>query len=157
MEDAIVKANLKELENIIQKFFEKTNFLVEIKDLFAEKETIFLKLKSEEPKILIGKNGNTLSKIQHLLKLILKKNKMLENFFLDIDVNDYKERKSEYLREIAREAADRVALIKKEKILEPMLAYERRIIHLELAQRPDVVTESVGREPERRVVIKPRV
>jgi len=157
MEDAIVKANLKELENIIQKFFEKTNFLVEIKSLSAEKETIFLKLKSEEPKILIGRNGNTLSKIQHLLKLILKKNKMLENFFLDIDVNDYKERKSEYLREIAREAADRVALIKKEKILEPMLAYERRIIHLELAQRPDVVTESVGREPERRVVIKPRV
>ena len=156
MEDAIVKANLKELENIIQKFFEKTNFLVEIKSLSAEKETIFLKLKSEEPKILIGRNGNTLSKIQHLLKLILKKNKMLENFFLDIDVNDYKERKSEYLREIAREAADRVALIKKEKILEPMLAYERRIIHLELAQRPDVVTESVGREPERRVVIKPR-
>jgi len=56
---------------------------------------------------------------------------------------------------LAKEIADEVALTKKEKILPPMPAYERRIIHLELAQRPDVTTQSIGQEPERRVVIKP--
>ena len=58
---------------------------------------------------------------------------------------------------MAISAADDVALTKKEKQLPPMTAYERRIIHLELASaRPDVVTESIGQEPERRVAIKPR-
>jgi len=49
-----------------------------------------------------------------------------------------------------------VALTKKEKSLAPMPAYERRIIHLELAGRQDVITESIGQEPERRVMIKLR-
>jgi len=59
------------------------------------------------------------------------------------------------LKELAKSVADEVALTKKERILEPMSAYERRIIHLELASRPDVTTESIGKEPKRRVVIKP--
>ncbi len=57
---------------------------------------------------------------------------------------------------MANSAADEVALIKKEKWLPIMPAYERRIIHLELSLREDVVTESIGEEPERRVVVKPR-
>jgi len=150
----ITKEKLKDTEKIVQDFFEKSGFLVEIKELFIEKETIFLKLKSEEPKVLIGKNGCTLSEVQHLLKVILKK-RFLENFFLDADIDDYKEKKTEYLKEIARETADEVALIKKEKILAPMPAYERRIIHLELADRADVVTESIDQGAERRIVIKP--
>jgi spoIIIJ-associated protein len=152
----IAETKLKELEEIVQRFFEKTDFLVEVKDLFIEKETIFLKLKSEQPKILIGKNGRTLNEIQHLLRMISRK-KFLENFFLDVDIDDYKEQKIEYLKEVAQETADRVALIKKEKELEPMSAYERRIIHLELSQRPDIATESVGQDPERRIIIKPKV
>ncbi len=150
----IAKAKLKEIEKIVQDFFGKIGFLIEIKDLFIKEETIFLKLKSEEPKVLIGKNGCTLLEIQHLLKAILKR-KFLENFFLDVDVDDYKEKKIEYLKEIARGTADEVALIKKEKILAPMPAYERRIIHLELADRSDVVTESIDQGPERRIVVKP--
>ena len=150
----IAKTKLKELEETVRKFFERTGFLIETDDLFIEEETIFLKLKSEEPRVLIGKNGRTLNEIQHLLRIILRK-KFLENFFLDIDINSYKEKKIEYLKEIAREAADNVSLIKKEKILGPMSAYERRIIHLELAERSDVTTQSIGEEPERRIVISP--
>ena len=152
----IAKTKLKELEETVRKFFERTGFLIETDDLFIEEETIFLKLKSEEPRVLIGKNGRTLNEIQHLLRIILKK-KFLENFFLDIDINGYKEKKIEYLKEIAREAADNVSLIKKEKILEPMSAYERRIIHLELAKRLDITTESIGQDPERRIVVRPKI
>jgi len=150
----ITKEKLKGTEKIVQDFFEKSGFLVEIKDLFIKEETIFLKLKSEEPKVLIGKNGRTLSGVQHLLKAILKR-RFLENFFLDVDIDDYKEKKTEYLKEIAHETADEVALIKKEKILAPMPAHERRIIHLELAEREDITTESMGEEPERRFVVRP--
>jgi len=56
---------------------------------------------------------------------------------------------------LARSLADEVAITKKEKILSSMPAYERRIIHLELAGRSDVTTESIGQEPERRIVIRP--
>jgi len=72
-----------------------------------------------------------------------------------LDINDYKKKKVEYLREMARDAANEVSLSKKEKNLVSMPAYERRVIHLELADREDVITESVGEEPERSVIIKP--
>ncbi len=151
----IPEEKLKEIEKIVQDFFEKTGFWIEVKDLFIEGETVFLRLKSEEPKVLIGKNGRVLSEIQHLLKVILKR-RFLENFFLDMDIDSYKKRKTEYLKEIARDAAEEVSSVKKEKTLEPMLAYERRIIHLELAEISDIISESVGQEPERRIVIKPK-
>ena len=72
-----------------------------------------------------------------------------------MDVNDYKKKKVEYLIELAHSVADEVSLTKKEKVLDSMQAYERRIIHLELADRSDVVTESIGQEPERRIVVRP--
>ncbi|MCD6402414.1 hypothetical protein J7L36_00985, partial [bacterium] len=75
--------------------------------------------------------------------------------YINLDINKYKKKKTEYLKELANSVADQVALTKKEKVLPPMQAFERRIIHLELADRSDVTTESIGKEPERRVVVKP--
>ncbi len=66
-----------------------------------------------------------------------------------------KRKKYEYLRELAKSVADEVALTKKEKQLAPMPAHERRIIHLELVGRTDIISESIGQEPERKIVIKP--
>lgn len=146
--------DLKEIKKIIQKFFEKASFEVEVENLSLEDKTIPVELKTGEPRILIGQNGQTLSEIERLLKAMLKR-KIPGEFYIDLDINDYKKKKNKYLRETARELADEVALTKKEKILGPMSAYERRIIHLELAERTNVTTESIDREPERRVVIKP--
>jgi spoIIIJ-associated protein len=103
---------------------------------------------------LIGQNGQTLVEIQHLLKAILRR-KIPEQFYIDLDINDYKKKKAEYLREMANSLADEVALTKKEKLLAPMPAHERRIIHLELTERNDVVTEGIGESAERRVIIRP--
>ena len=132
-------------------FFEKLNFKAKVKKAKIENETIILDFEVEDAENLVGE---TLFEIQHLLKAILKK-KTKENFYLDLDINDYKKKKIKYLQELAKSVADEVALTKKEKILDPMPAYERRIIHLILAERPDVTTESIGKEPNRRVVIKP--
>ena len=150
----ITNQNLEEIKKITQEFFRKTSFDVEIAILKPEEQTIPIKIKTEEPKFLIGQNGKTLVEIQHLLKAILKR-KIPEQFYIDLDINDYKKKKAEYLREMANSLADEVTLTKKEKTLAPMPAYERRIIHLTLVDRKDITTESIGEGPERRIIIKP--
>jgi len=146
--------NVEEIKKTIKEFFKKTTFEVEVYVFEFQDATLPVKIKTPEPKILIGQNGQTLNEIQHLLKAILRR-KISENFYIDLDINDYKKKKIEYLKETARSLADEVALTKKEKTLEPMPAYERRIVHLELSGRKDVKTESLGEEPERRIIIKP--
>jgi spoIIIJ-associated protein len=145
---------LKEkIEKRIKEFFSKMGFEVETEISRIDK-TFKVNVKTKDYQELIGEKGKTLLEIQHLLNAIFKK-EMGEEFFLDLDIEGYKEKKIKYLKELARSVADEVALTKKERILEPMPAYERRIIHLELASRSDVTTESIGKEPKRRVVIKP--
>jgi len=147
-------ADFEKIKEITEEFFKKATFEVEIELLPQKNLTLPINLKVEEPQILIGEGGKTLLEIQHLLKAILKR-KIEGNFYLDLDINNYKKKKIEYLKELARSIADEVALTKKEKKLAPMPAYERRIIHLELAGRPDVTTESIGQEPERSIVVRP--
>lgn len=150
------KEELNAIKEIVEGFFKKTTFGVEVEILPEDENTLPINLKTEEPQILIGEGGQTLLEIQHLLKAILKR-KISAQFYISLDINNYKKNKTEYLKETARSAADDVALTKKEKELSPMPAFERRIIHLELAERTDVVSESVGEGPERRIVIRPRL
>ncbi len=152
MEDAV---NFKNTKSLVCQFFEKMGFDLQKVEIFLEEGVLHIRIQVEEPKILIGQGGIVLNTIQKLLSKILKK-KNQGDFFVDLDINEYKEKKYAYLREIANSVADEVTLSKKKKELEPMPAYQRRIIHLELAKRNDVATESVGEEPERRVIIKPK-
>jgi spoIIIJ-associated protein len=145
--------NFERAKKIVEEFFKKMTIEGEI-EISQKDGNLILNLKTENPQILIGEKGQTLFEIQHLLKAILKR-EIPENFYLDLDINDYKKKKIEYLKELAKSVADEVSLTKKEKILSPMPAYERRIIHLEIASRKDVTSESIGKEPERRVVIRP--
>ncbi len=148
--------DLEKIKKITEEFFQKMTMEVSIEVGNSKEESIPINLKMDEPQILIGERGQTLIEIQHLLKMILKK-KIGEQFFIDLDIQDYKKKKNDYLKELARSYADEVSLMKKEKILPPMTAYERRIIHLELSERQDIQTESIGEEPERKVIIKPRI
>ncbi len=151
----VTPVNLEKIKQVTEEFFEKIGFELEIEIKPPQDSTVSINLKMEDPQILIGQSGQTLAEIQRLLKVILKKKiETEEPFYIDLDINDYRKKKAEYLRETARALADEVALTKREKILSPMPAHERRIIHLELASRKDVTTESIGQEPERRVVIR---
>ncbi|HXK32076.1 MAG: hypothetical protein A2Z68_01500 [Candidatus Nealsonbacteria bacterium RBG_13_38_11] len=143
------------IKKTVKEFFEKTTFDVEVEILPEKEGTVPITLKTEEPQILIGEGGQTLTEIQHLLKAILRR-KIAEIFYIDLDINDYKKKKKEYLKELAISTADEVALAKKQKELPAMSAYERRVIHMALAERNDVITESIGEGIERRPVIKPR-
>jgi spoIIIJ-associated protein len=105
-------------------------------------------------KFLIGKNGQNLRALEHLLKTItLKESEVGVN--LVVDVNDYKKSKASYVIELAKQAVMRVRNTQKAEALAPMSAYERRVVHMELASYPDIATESIGEEPQRRIVIKP--
>ena len=118
-------------------------------------DVVNLDIKLEEPQILIGQGGQTLFEIQRLLRTILNK-KLQKVFYLNLDINDYKKKKIEYLKDLAKNLADQVSLTKEEKVLMPMSPYERRIIHAELSKRTDVATDSQGEGFDRHVVIKPK-
>ena len=150
----INRQELATIKETVREFFEKMTIPVEVKIEPPREETIAINIKTEVPQVLIGENGQTLLETQRLLKLIIRK-KINQTFYIDLDVNGYKKQKIEYLKQLARSTADEVALNKKEKILSPMLAYERRIIHLELAGRENIATESIDQEPERKVIIRP--
>ncbi len=145
---------IEKIKEITREFFNKTSFGVEVEVLPQSGLTIPINLETDNPQVLIGEGGQTLTDFQHILKAILRR-EIQEDFYIDLDINGYKEQKKRYLRELAGSLADEVSLMKKDKILPPMPAYERRIIHIELADRTDVTTESIGREPERRIIIKP--
>jgi len=148
------EAELKnQIKKEVEEFINKLSFEGEA-EVEIEKETIKINVKSSEAKLLIGEGGTILLSLQHLLRKILRK-KFCQDKIFDLDINEYKRKKENYLKELANTVADEVALTKKPKELEPMPAYQRRIIHLELAKRNDVTTESIGEEPNRRVVIKP--
>lgn len=146
--------NTEKAKKIVKEFFEKTSFNLNLETLSLDENTLSVKIKTEEPRHLIGQNGQTLAEIQKLLKIMLRR-QIQEDFYVDVDVNDYKKKKIEYLKETAREIANEVVLTGKEKILNPMPSYERRIVHMELANRDGIITESVGQNLERRIIVKP--
>lgn len=118
------------------------------------KETVFLNIELKEPQIFIGSNGQTLFDLQRLLRIILNK-RLGINFYLELDINNYKTQKIEYLKNLAKNIANEAFLNRETKILPPMPAYQRRIIHLELEKRQDIKVESEGDNEDRHIVIKP--
>lgn len=127
------------------------------------KEIFTLNLKTEYPNLLIGQYGGNLQCLQHLVGVIVKHKLLSEGgkdvdlddeVKFNIDVNDYKKQKKETLVKLAETMADQVVYNKNSVALRPMSPYERKVIHLELADRKNLVTESVGENLMRRVIIK---
>jgi len=146
--------DLDKIKKEVEDFLKKMMVEIETESLEQKEDTVHFNIRVKEPQILIGEKGQTLLDIQRLLSAILRK-KIEGLFYLDLDINEYKKKKIEYLKELARSVADEVALDRKEKILPAMPAYERRIIHMELAGKENIATESIGKEPERKIIIKP--
>jgi spoIIIJ-associated protein len=152
--------DLEKIKETAEEFLNKMTIAVlsaetKLSVLEENKEVVDLDIKIDEPQILIGQGGQTLFEIQRILRMILNK-KLQKIFYLNLDINDYKKKKIEYLKALAKDFADQVTLNKEEKVLPPMPAYERRIIHEELSQRADIITESQGDDFDRHIVIKPK-
>jgi len=118
-------------------------------------EVITINVTGDDLGILIGRRGQTLAALQHMVRLMVA-HRMKARVPIVIDVEGYKQRRYEALRALAQRMAEQVRERKRPFALEPMPAYERRIIHLTLAEDPDVTTESTGVGEVRKVVIMPR-
>lgn len=106
--------------------------------------------------ILIGHHGETLDAIQYLVNLsALRKSKQKDGDYVKIvvDIEGYREKREETLRTLARRMAARAVKYKRNVFLEPMNAYERRIIHSELQSFENVSTHSVGADKDRKIII----
>ena len=105
--------------------------------------------------VLIGRRGETLSDLQHIARLIVAK-RIGRQVNLVVDVEGYKMRREQTLRQLAERMAERVASTRQLIALEPMPANERRIIHLALRNHPSVTTQSVGQGEARKVTLLPK-
>jgi spoIIIJ-associated protein len=109
---------------------------------------------AEELGSLIGRRGERLQAVQHLVNLMLSR-KLGEWARVTVDIEEYRGRREAQLRALARKAGERVRETGRAVQLEPMTALERRWVHMELQDAPGIATESAGEEPDRRVVVIP--
>ncbi len=116
---------------------------------------ITIKIFSDHNAVLIGKNGYTISALQTIIRQIVYKDTE-DNVSIILDVENYKEKRIKNLEYLAKKTAREVAKTKVEAKLDSMNSYERRIVHSILSEDKYVYTESIGEEPNRCVVIKPK-
>jgi spoIIIJ-associated protein len=115
---------------------------------------VHLVLSGEKIALLIGKRGQTLNSLQYLTQLVI--NRHSEQYLTVIlDAEDYRNRRSETLIQLAQRLAQKAIKTGKDVALEPMPSYERKVIHTALAENKRVKTLSDGTEPHRHVVIAP--
>jgi len=120
-----------------------------------EEDTVAVDLQGSELGVLIGRRGETLDSLQYLVNLAINRRQEKMKRII-IDVEGYRSRREQSLREMAGKMADKARQKGRSVVLEPMSAMERRIIHTALQGREDIYTFSEGEEPFRKIVISPR-
>lgn len=143
----------KEISDIIGTILEKIGVPGEVEQ-GVWFDTPFFIIKTEEAPLLIGERGQNLEALSHIVRKIAEKNDPASKFV--VDINGYMKKHFEELRDRALMGAERVKYFKKEVMLQPMTSLERRVVHLTLQDRSDILTESSGYGAKRHVVIKLR-
>lgn len=118
----------------------------------TEEGNLKIELSGENMGILIGRRGETLDAIQHITNLVANR-KAEHKLRVTLDTEHYREKREEALEHFASKVASQVIKYRRNKVLEPMNAYERHIIHAALQDTKDISTSSTGVEPNRRVVV----
>ena len=114
---------------------------------------ISVNMEGNDMGLLIGYRGETLEALQMLLGVVANKN--ADDYVrIDLDAENYREKRKETLKNLASKKAYEAVKYNKNITLEPMNAYERRIIHMALQENDKVTTYSIGEEPYRKIVIK---
>ncbi|MDD2909608.1 MAG: hypothetical protein PHU74_01615 [Candidatus Pacebacteria bacterium] len=155
----VEEKELKIIEEKTKEFFERMGLDVEIEMNYLKEENDIMEInvfKIEDAKMFIGKQGLILGNLQLILRKIIKK-ELDKEIYLTLDIDNYRKNKINSYKSIANSAAEEVSTTGQQKILPPLSSYARRIIHMELAKRNDVETESVGMGDQRRLVVKPKL
>lgn len=145
-EDAAAKAKLF-LQDVLR------NMGIEVMiEKMIKADKVILHLHGKNLGILIGKHGQTLDALQYLTNLTTNQGEATRHFIM-LDVENYRQRREETLKQLAMRLAGRVKRSGDKVVLEPMNGYERKIIHVALQNEAHVRTESEGQDPYRHVVI----
>lgn len=115
---------------------------------------VWIEIMTEESGLLIGERGAHLRALECVLRLLLR-DVLPKGCRCLVDVNTYRLRRIEFLKRLAHDASRKCSRTRHAVTLEPMPASERRVVHLALSGIADVETESIGVEPQRRIVIRP--
>jgi spoIIIJ-associated protein len=115
---------------------------------------LLVDVQGDDLSFLIGPRGETLNALQYIAHLIVGK-EMGRSVPLVVDVMSFRERRAQQIRRLASSMAEQAVRSGRRQALEPMPASERRLVHIELRQNPEVTTESIGEEPRRKVTIIP--
>jgi spoIIIJ-associated protein len=121
-------------------------------EVLSDEIPLALDIKGDDLGILIGRRGQTLACLEYITKLIVV-GRLKTWLPLSVDVAGYKERRRDSLQRLALYLAEQVKSRRHSITMEPMPADERRIVHLTLADNPDVTTHSIGEGEDRKVVI----
>jgi len=142
------------IKNTIKELLEAMKFDGQVVIDNLETDNILANIQTEQAGFLIGQAGVNLDALQHISRILVnKKNEEPIPFILD--VNNYRKHRIELLKDLAKNMAQQALTEKVSLTLQPMSAYERRVIHLALVDHSQISTESIGHESERRIVIKP--
>lgn len=155
---AIVKVKLakdpvQETEKFIKEVINYMNVEVDIKTKVKDNHVTY-EMEGENIAIIIGKRGQTLNALQYLAHLAINKEKD-KYFVVTLDAEGYRGRRKETLEALAHKMADKAKRLNKKVALEPMPAFERKIIHSALQNQKKISTYSDGQDPHRHIVIKP--
>lgn len=123
-----------------------------IKSADDDRDVVYANIEGDDLSFLIGRKSETLNALQYLTGLIVSK-KAGHWVPLQVDIQSYRTRRETELKKIARRLAEQVISSGRKQFLEPMPANERRIIHMEIRNYEQLMTESVGEEPNRKVTI----
>ena len=143
---------IKAVEDFLKNTMKAMDMEVELKTEIDQDGALCVDMSGEHMGILIGKRGQTLDSLQYLANRVA--NKHQEGYVrVKLDTENYRARREETLRHLAKNIAHKVKRNRRPVALEPMNPYERRIIHSALQSDPYVMTHSEGEEPSRKVVI----
>ena len=135
---------------IFSEFIEKSKLDIVIKSIENQKNKYTLNVEGKDIRYIIGEKGQALASLEYLFNSL----KDLRNVKVFVDANNYKAKREETLKELARKKAKKVLETKTSYKLHSMNAKERRIIHEEISKYENLSTESYGEEPKRFLVIK---
>lgn len=150
--------NVKSVRSVVVELLERMRVKAEVTANYIEPQddkdqrVVLVNIEGKDLSILIGRRSETLNALQYITGLIVSK-ELGRWVPLLIDVQGYRNRRERQLRQLGRRMADQAIQTGRKQTLEPMPANERRIIHLELRDHPQVFTESIGEEPYRKVTI----
>ena len=148
----VEEQTIKAVEQFLKDTLKAMDMDVEITSSIDEDGALYVDMKGEHMGILIGKRGQTLDALQYLANRVANKHQS-GYVRLKLDTENYRARREETLKHLAKNIAHKVKRNRRPVVLEPMNPYERRIIHSALQSDPYVTTHSEGEDPYRKVVV----